>query len=176
MNRAAACFAIALALPICANAQDNAPPTFRLQIRMLESGNNSKPSGRDYTLIVQNKSRAKINASRRLPFYTSSKGETREVHTAALGSIIECVPEDAGTSVRLDCAFESSYVPSSPTGTQTPVGFLPIVNSRQVSTTALVPLGTEVQLARLDDPASGNRLEIYVTVQKLGAATAPAAR
>jgi len=51
---------------------------------------------------------------------------------------------------------------------QRPVGFPPVVNSRQVQTTAVVPLGSEVQIARVDDPSSGNRLTIFVLAERLG--------
>src|SRR5688572_11042656 len=88
-------------------AQNKPVPVFRLHFRMHESGVESKATTLNYILVVQSGSRGKINASRRLPYY--SKGETKELHMIALGNIIECNARDAETGVQLDCAFESSY-------------------------------------------------------------------
>jgi hypothetical protein len=90
----------------------------------------------------------------------------KELHTAALGSIIECDARDAEGGVRLDCSFESSYVETEQPTKPIPIGFLPVVNSRQVHTAVVVPLGPEVEIAQLDDPSSGNRLEIFVAVER----------
>jgi len=56
-----------------------AKPTYRLDFRMQESGASGSPaSSTRYSLLVQNGARGKINASRRIPFYTSLKGDTKE--------------------------------------------------------------------------------------------------
>jgi hypothetical protein len=153
-------------LSLAVHAQEKPRSTYRLNFRLEETAAEAARTTRSYALVVQSRSRGKINASRRLPYYTSSKGETKELHTAALGSIIECIADDKDAGVVLDCAIESSYValdqPSKPAA-----GFLPVVNSRQVSTTALLAIGTEVQIVRLDDPSSKNRLEIFVSVERL---------
>ena len=166
MKNLAACLMLVFTLVGAAPAQDKAASTYRLHFRFRESGPNTKEVTRDYTLVVQARSRGKINASRRVPYYTSSKGEAKELHTAALGSIIECTPDDAGSGVRLDCAFESSYVVPGQPVQQTLTGFLPLINSRQVSTATVIPVGSEVQVALMDDPASGNRLEILVSAER----------
>jgi hypothetical protein len=137
-------------------AQQKQPPTYRLSFRIQESAAD-KATTRKYVLIVQSKSRGKVNASRRLPYYTSSKGEAKELHTAALGSIIECSPEEQGSGVRLDCAFESSYVSPNQPVRQLPIGFPPVVNTRQASTTAFVAIGPEAQIVSMDDPSSNHR-------------------
>ena len=159
MKKMIVCLVIAPFFVPAVPAQEKPVSTFRLHIRMLESGAQAEGTTRNYVLVAQSESRGKINASRRLPHYTSSKGEAKELHMVALGSIIECTPEDAEGGVRLDCAFESSYVAPEQPDKQTPIGFLPVINSRQVFVTALIPIGPEVQVARLDDPSSGNRLE-----------------
>jgi hypothetical protein len=141
-----------------------------------ESGPQAEEVTRNYMLVAQSDSLGKINASRRLPHYTSSKGEAKELHTVALGSIIECTPSDQGAAVRLHCAFESSYVAPEQPVEQTPIGFLPVIHSRQVSTTALIPIGREVQVAQLDDPASGKQLEIFVSAERLAESAAAEAR
>jgi hypothetical protein len=148
------------------DAQENQAPTYRLSFRMKESGA-AKATTRNYVLIVQNRSRGKINASRRLPYYTSSKGEAKELHTASLGSIIECTPHETDPGVRLNCDFESSYVAPNQPGGQPPIGFPPVINARQVSTSAFVAIGPEVQIVRLDDPSSNNSLEIFVSIERL---------
>jgi hypothetical protein len=173
MKNLAACLMLAFTLVGAAPAQDKAATTYRLHFRFRESGPGTKETTKDYFLAVQTKSRGKINASRRVPYYTSSKGEAKELHTAALGSIIECMPDDSAAGLRLDCAFESSYVVPGQPAQQTLAGFLPLINSRQVSTVAVIPVGTEVQVALLDDPASGNRLEILVSAERLSNASKP---
>jgi hypothetical protein len=109
--------------------------------------------------VLQSGSRGKINASCRIPYY--SKSELKELHTVALGSIIECSVKDADAAVRLDCAFESSYVAPDQPAQQRPVGFPPVVNSRQVQMTAAVPPGS------IDDQSSGNSLTIFVLAERL---------
>ena len=144
-------------------------PTYRLQIRMKESRADVKDSTattRNYVLVVQSKSRGSINASRRIPYYTNPKGDAKELHTVALGTIIECMAEDKDGGVRLDCHFESSHVAADQPTAQVPIGFPPVMRSRQVKTTALAPIGQEVRIARLDDPASGNPLEIFILAER----------
>lgn len=150
-------------------AQENAPPTYRLSFRMQETGLDPQPTIRHYVLLAQSNTRAKINASQRLPYYTSGKGETKEVHTAALGSIFECIPQEKGSAVRLDCSLESSHVSPTQPVKQQPIGFLPVVVARQASVTATVPVGQEVPLVRIDDPTSNSRLDIFVSIEKLPA-------
>ena len=139
---------------------------FRLLFRMQEQGPGVERPTQEYALVIKSESRGKINASRRLPNYTSSKGGAKELHTVALGSIIDCRVQEADEGVLLDCAIESSAVASEQPAKHVPVGFLPVMNSRQVQTTAVVPLGPEVQIARLDDPTSGSRLEVFVTAER----------
>lgn len=146
-------------------AQSRPLSVFRLQIRMQESGPQMKETTKSYVMLVQAESRGKINASQRVPFY----GKTGEVHTVALGSIMECDAREAEGGVRLDCGFESSYVAPKQPAQPRPVGFPPILESRQVSTKAVIPLGTEVSMAELDDPASGNRLRIFMSAERVNA-------
>lgn len=161
-----ACLVIASGLASVVVAQDKPAAMFRLHFRMHESGAKVEETTRNYVLLLQGESSGKMNASRRIPFYTSTKGEAKELHTEALGSIIECDAKDAEGGVRLNCAFESSYVEPEQTAKQTPIGFLPVMHSRQVRTTVIVPLGPEAQIAQLDDPSSGNRLEIFVSAER----------
>jgi hypothetical protein len=163
-------FILALVLAPLLVAADPSPSTYRLQIRVKES----KPNAQEITgspihfqMVVQSRSRGKINASRRLPHYSASKNEAKELHLAALGNILECSPEDREQGVQLSCSFESSYVAPDQLGKPVAVGFLPVVHSRQVSTTLLVPLGTEVRFASFDDSSSGNRLEVFVLAERL---------
>ncbi len=148
---------------------DPAPSTYRLNFRITEARPEVKEnsgSTKNFQMLVQSRSRGKINASRRLPHYTSTKGETRELHLAALGSILECIPEDRENGVRLECSFESSFVAPDQEGKPVAAGFLPVVHSRQMSSTAVVPVGVEVLFASFDDAASGNRLEILVLAER----------
>jgi hypothetical protein len=158
---------IAPILAGAALAQEKVSPTYRLNFQLRDSPSETKQTVRNYSVIVQSRSRAKINASRRLPYYTSSKNEAKEVHAAAIGSIIECTPDERDAGVVLNCAFESSHVAAAQPTKQPPVGLLPVVNSRQVSTTARIPFGVQVQIATLDDPSNATRTEIFVTVERL---------
>ncbi|MFN0101724.1 MAG: hypothetical protein ACKV2U_06490 [Bryobacteraceae bacterium] len=166
MKSTTAWLAIAATFASLVSAQDRPVSTFRLHFRIQESPVEANGTARIYVLAMESKSRGKINATRRLPYYTSSKGEAKELHTVALGSIIECKAEDGEGGVRLDCAFESSYVAPEQPRRQVSIGFPPVINSRQINATALVPIGREVQITRLDDPSSGNRLEIFVKAER----------
>lgn len=168
-------------LNCCLFAADPLPSTYRLHFRVTESRPEAKDntgSNRNFQMIVQSRSRGKINASRRLPHYTSTKSEAKELHLAALGSMLECIPEDRKNGVRLDCSFESSFVAPDQGCKPVATGFLPVIHSRQMSSTAVLPIGTEVLFASFEDPASGNLLEIYLVAQRLvapGAEMKPAA-
>lgn len=151
--------------------QEKLPPVYRLQFRLQETGTGGKAAAANhFALTVQNNERGKINASRRLPYYTSGKGEAKELHTAALGSIIECTPVQIETAVRLQCAFESSFVEPGQAARPVPAGFLPSIISRQASTTATIPLGKETRIASMDDLASRTSLEVYVTAERISSA------
>jgi hypothetical protein len=138
---------------------------------MLESSPQSTPKESKYTLLLQAESKGTLNASHRFPYYTSTKGEAKELHTVALGSIFDCVARDAEGAVRLDCGFESSFV-SRRQQSIPPVGFPPLIQSRQARTSALVPFGAEVVMAELDDPTTGNRLQFFVSAERFSASVA----
>lgn len=163
MKPLTACLLVVLPLV----AQDDSPSTYRLQVRIHEPGAESSPESQTHILLVQAGSLSKLNASRRLPHYTARKGEVMELHTIALGSIVECKATDTEAGVDLDCAVESSYVEPGQEEARVPLGFLPAINSRQIEARAVVPLGREVHFAQLDDPTSGNRLEIFVKAERL---------
>lgn len=143
--------------------------SYRLHFSISETGQDQKTATRRYDILAGNRSRAKINASRRIPYYTATSAnknrDVKELHTAALGTIIGCTPIENGSGVQLGCDFESSFVvPNQPAP---PAGFLPVTIARQVSTTVMVELGKQQQIALLDDPASGTRVEIAVMVERL---------
>ncbi len=148
--------------------QTKAAPQFRIQIRMRESSKQFAPKDSIYTLLLQAESKGTINASYRIPYYSATKGEAKELHTVALGSIFDCVGQDAEGGVRLDCGFESSYV-SRRQQSVTPIGFPPMIQSRQAHTTAVVPFGVEVSMAELDDPTTGDRLQFFVSAERSSA-------
>lgn len=116
---------------------------------------------------IQAGSRGTLNASHRVPYYSATKGEAKELHTVALGSIFDCTAREAEGGVGLDCGFESSFVaPHQPR--LRPVGFPPVLQSRQAHTNAVAPLASEVLMAELDDPTTGNRLQFFVSAERAG--------
>lgn len=147
--------------------QEISSSVYELRFRLNEIDAATGPASRLYSMVVESGSAGKINAGRRVPFYSASQGGANEQHTAALGNIFECEVAETDWGVRLDCAFESSYVEPGQSEEPQPVGMLPLTHSRQVHTTAVVPLGREIRLAMLDDPASGNRLEIFIELELL---------
>ena len=160
---------LALTFSAATSAQEKPAPTYRLQFRLQEtrpSATRTAPATRNYLLLLQGKSRGKINASRRLPYYTSTKGDAKELHTAALGTIIECSAADREGGVQLDCAFESSFVAREQPAPLPPIEFLPVMISRQVTAAAVVPIGKEVRFAGIDDPNTNSRLEIFLSAER----------
>jgi hypothetical protein len=146
-------------------AQTKVPPQYRIEIRVRESSREAAAKESRYTLLVQSESKGALNASYRVPFYSSTKGEAKELHTVALGNIFECSAHGAEGGVRLDCAFESSFISKRQTSPP-PVGFPPLIQSRTAHTTAVLPLGKELPMAAMDDPTTGNRLEFFVSAQQ----------
>src|SRR5258706_12525748 len=84
--------------------QTKPAPQFRIQSRMRESSKQFAPKDSIYTLLFQAESKGTINSSYRIPSSPSTKGEAKELHTFALGSIFDCVGQDAEGGVRLACA------------------------------------------------------------------------
>jgi hypothetical protein len=161
-------FAAFLSITVDLRGETKTAPQFRIQIRMRESKNQSAPKDSTYALLLQAESKGTINASYRIPYYSSTKGEAKELHTVALGSIFDCVARDAEGGVRLDCGFESSHV-SKRQQSVPPIGFPPMIQSRQAHTTAVIPFGAEVPMAELDDPTSGDRLQFFVSAERFNA-------
>lgn len=159
---------MALLSAVSVNAQEGLI-SYRLHFNISETGQDGKTATRRYGVLAGNKSRAKVNATRRIPYYSSQsanlKRDAKQVQTATLGTIIECTPREDGSGVQLDCTFESSF--AAPNQPAHPVGFLPVTISRQVSTNVLVDPGREQQIALVDDPASNTRVEISVMVERL---------
>lgn len=138
---------------------------YRLDIRMLESGPaQTPPKQSTYMMVLQAGSRATLNASSRVAYYSAAKNGAKEVHTVALGTIFECSANEAEAGVRLDCAFESSF--ASKQAQSSAVSGFPAIQSRQARTTAVVPFDAESVVAELDDPTTGNRLQFYVTAKR----------
>jgi hypothetical protein len=133
--------------------------TFRLRFRMEQSHAGAKADTRNYVLLLQNKSRGSIDSTRRIPYRTNAK----DLHTVAVGNLIECTANGEEVGVRLDCNLESSFLaPDQPASLQP----FPVIRSRRVKTNALAPIGREFRMARIDDPTSGNPLEIFVTAER----------
>ena len=93
------CLVIASSVASVVLAQEAHVPTFRLNFRIHESGAQAEETTRNYVLVVQSESRGKINASRRLPHYTKSQGEAKELHLVAAHR--RCRSRIALTRVRL---------------------------------------------------------------------------
>jgi hypothetical protein len=167
MYKVMLCFALfSIAAEI--QGQVKTPGQYRVQIRMRESNPLSAPKESTYTLLLQAESKGTLNASYRIPYYSSKKGEAKELHTVALGSIFDCVARDAEGGVRLDCGFESSFV-SRRWQSAPPIGFPPMIQSRQAHTTAVVPFGSELAMAELDDPTTGSRLQFFIFAERFSA-------
>jgi hypothetical protein len=149
--------------------QQKDPAQYRLQIRMRETRAQSMPKDSAYSLLLQDGGKGSVNASYRVPYYSSSKGEVKELHTVALGAIFECSAREADGGVRLDCAFESSFVSPKAAGAP-PVGFPPLVQSRQAHVAAVIALGAETSVAELDDPTTGGRVQFFIAPQRVNAA------
>jgi hypothetical protein len=140
---------------VCSFAED----TYRLRFRMEQStASGAKADARSYILLLQNKTRGSIDATRRIPYYNG-----KELHTVAVGNLIECTANSEDTGVRLDCNLESSFVaPDQPASAQP----FPVIRSRRIKTNALAPIAREFRIARLDDPATGTPLEVFVLAER----------
>ncbi|MEO8029041.1 MAG: hypothetical protein ABI823_21350 [Bryobacteraceae bacterium] len=162
-----------LLLLVCAAllaAQDRSAATvYRLNIELVEQADAqtsaSQTIHRVYEMISEANSAAKINASVRVPYW-SGPVDQPQLHTVALGSIVECTPRDAEHGVRVDCAIESSYL--APEGNRPGgQGLPPQMHSRQLRSAATIPFSERVLLSAFDDPASQHHVDIYVTARKV---------
>lgn len=148
---------------LLATASCFAEDTYLLRFRMEQS---NPASARSYVMLLQNKTRGSIDATRRIPYYTNPKGDAKEFHTVAIGNLIECSANGEEAGVRLDCNLESSYVTATQPVPPLPPGFPPVIKSRRVRANALAPIGREFRIARLEEPTSGNPLEIFALVER----------
>jgi hypothetical protein len=141
---------------------------------MRETSPKSTPKDSTYSLLLQVETKGTLNASYRIPYYSSTKGDAKELHTVALGSIFDCVAREAGVGVSLECGFESSFASTRPQP-HLPTGFPPTIQSRKVHATAVLPFGIEIAMAELHDPTTGSQLQFLVSVEQLSG-TDPAAK
>lgn len=151
-----------------AHAETKPTPQYRLDIRMLETAaSQTPPKESRYMILLQAGTRAILNANERLAYYSfSKKNAERELHTIDLGTIFDFIVHyDGDSGTHLECGFESSF--ASRQAPHTPSG-LPQIQSRKARTTAIVPLGKEVEMAQLDDPTTGNRLQFFVVLKRIG--------
>ena len=139
------------------------PPRYRLKFTFTDAMQQKKLNQMQYTLLVEENSKSKINIGSRIPYMPAGTGD-KQVHMVAVGVIVECQVRPRGPMVGLDCAFESSAV--APDQPKPSAGFPPVLNTQQASVVTAVPPGKTVTIASLDDPKTKHNLEISVHVDK----------
>jgi len=147
---------------------DDKLPVFRLSVELVETADaqtsSAQTTRRGYDMLSESNSRAKINASVRVPYF-SGPPEQPQVHTFAIGSIVECTPRDLDRGVHVNCSIESSYLAPPRAGQAN--GLPPQFHSRQMQASAQIPLAERVLLTAFDDPASQHHIDVYITVRKV---------
>jgi len=161
----------ALGFAFTAIAQDRPPiPLYRLNVEIVEQSDpqTSAPQTmrRNYEMLVEANTLGKINASLRVP-YVSGRPDEPQVHTVALGSIIECTPREAERGVRVDCAIESSSVFAPQHRSEMAAGLPPQMQSRQIRAAATIPLEQRVLLSAFDDPVTQHHLDVFLTARRV---------
>ena len=146
-----------------AAAQSKTAPTYRLDFTVTERGERST-TARQYMMLVESGHKGKINTSLRVPTYLANSN--KEVHTLAVGEILECSVAEVEAGISLDCGFEvSGIAPVQPTRSRDS-WFPPVMRSSQVFTTVILPLDKATTLAFLDDPVTNKRVEVNVTARR----------
>lgn len=151
-------------LPLVAFSQDRVKPTFRLDIVFTDSTPSKKPVERHYAMLVAGGDRGKINASVRVP-WRPAESKDGGMHMVALGSIMDCRAQDANGPVNVDCSFESSEIAA--TQPTRPLGYPPVMHSMVSTISATLALDKPTLVSTMDDPATGRRFEVQLTVSKL---------
>ena len=137
---------------------ENAPLQFTFTFT--ESSPTKGTATRKYETLGTLNEFARINAGERVPVRIADD----KIQFTDVGTNIYCKAREAQNStLTLDCNFErSSVAPNQPPATQTPR-----IHTTRTAGIYVIKPGASTQLARFDDPVTGNQIQIEALVNKI---------
>jgi len=157
-------FCLAL-IPTSATAQQDtkAPKpitAYRLEFSVRELENGKRVNSRNYMMMAEDGSFARIRVGNRVPFQTSKD----QYQYNNVGMNIDCRPHEQQEGVALDVTVDfSSVAPPS----ETAPSYNPVFRSNRSEVQTVVPFGKPILVTSLDDVESNRRYEIEVTATKV---------
>jgi len=152
-------------IPKVAVAQQETKPqnpitAYRLEFNVRELDSGKRVNSRNYMMMAQEGSFAKIRVGNRVPYQTAEK----QYQYNNVGMNIDCRPHEQQEGLALDIMVDfSSVAPPS----ETAPSYNPVFRSNRSEVQAVVALGKPTLVASLDDVESNRRYEIEVTATKV---------
>jgi hypothetical protein len=157
-------FCLAL-IPSSATAQQETkvqkPVTaYRLEFNVRELENGKRLNSRNYMMMAEDGSFARIRVGNKVPYQTAEK----QYQYNNIGMNIDCRPHEQQEGVALDVQVDfSSVAPPS----ETAPSYNPVFRSNRSEVQTVVAFGKPTLITSLDDVESNRRYEIEVTVTKV---------
>ena len=157
-------FCLAL-IPTSATAQQDtkAPKpitAYRLEFSVRELENGKRVNSRNYMMMAEDGSFARIRVGNRVPFQTSKD----QYQYNNVGMNIDCRPHEQQEGVALDVTVDiSSVAPPS----ETAPSYNPVFRSSRSEVQTVLAFGKPTLITSLDDVESNRHYEIEVTATKV---------
>jgi hypothetical protein len=134
---------------------------YRIELNIREIEDGKRLNSRNYMMMVEDGSYARIRVGNRIPIVGGEKG----LQYNDVGMNIDCRPREQGDGVSLEIHVESSSVVAQeqpPAATTNPV-----LRQQRSIITPIVTLGKPTLVASMDDVITNRRYEIEVTATKV---------
>jgi hypothetical protein len=133
---------------------------YRLEFNVRELDNGKRVNSRNYMMMAEDGSFAKIRVGNKVPYQTAEK----QYQYNNVGMNIDCRPHEQQEGLALDIMVDfSSVAPPS----ETAPSYNPVFRSNRSEVQAVVPFGKPILVTSLDDVESNRRYEIEVTATKV---------
>ena len=154
-----------LLIPNIATAQQETkaqkPVTaYRLEFNVREVENGKRLNARNYMMMAEEGSYAKMRVGNRVPIQTADK----QYQYNNVGMNIDCRPREQENGVALDILVDISSMAPSP---QPAPSYNPVFRSDRTEVQSVVALGKPTLVASVDDVESNRRYEIEVTATEV---------
>jgi len=133
---------------------------YRLEFNVREIENGKRLNSRNYMIMAEEGSFARMRVGNRVPYQTAEK----QYQYSNVGMNIDCRPREHENGVALEITVDfSSVAPSS----ETAPSYNPVFRSNRSEVQTVVSLDKPTLVTSLDDVESNRRYEIEVTATKV---------
>ncbi|SPE29519.1 conserved exported hypothetical protein [Acidobacteriia bacterium SbA2] len=133
---------------------------YRLEFSVRELENGKRLNSRNYMMMAEDGSFARVRVGNRVPYQTAEK----QYQYSNVGMNIDCRPHEQEEGVALDITVDfSSVAPPS----ETAPSYNPVFRSNRSEVQAVVLFGKPTLVTSLDDVETNRHYEIEVTATKV---------